>query len=115
MPDIEQQLEEDRRLRNAAREVFDGGVKAVKDDLAARSVGERIKDQAVGQIADAASEAIDVARESKGIIAGTLAALGLWAFRRPLLDKFGTLFGEQAPVQAEPLEGDETFGDDDRD
>ena len=94
MADLEKRIREDRALRNAARGVFNAGVGNVKADLAARGIGGRIADSATGQLRDAADQAIDVAKESKGIIAGTFAALGLWTFRKPLLAaKLLTLFG----------------------
>lgn len=111
MADLEKRIREDRALRNAARGVFNAGVGNVKADLAARGIGGRIADSATGQLRDAADQAIDVAKESKGIIAGTFAALGLWTFRKPLLAAVHRLFGDQASVQAEPLEESETSGD----
>jgi hypothetical protein len=111
MADLEARILEDRALRNAARGVFDAGVGTVKADLAARSIGGRMADQATGQLRDVAGQAIDVAKESKGIIAGTFAALGLWKFREPLLAAAHRLFGDQASIQAEPLVDSETSGD----
>lgn len=111
MADLENRIRENRSLRNSARGVFDAGVGTVKADLAARGIGGRIADHATGQAHDVAAEALAVARESKGIIAGTFAALGLWTFRKPLLAAAHRLFGDQASVQAETLKGNETSGE----
>lgn len=88
----EADLEQLRARRNAARSAVDAGVNQVKSDLAARSVPGRIADKARDDAFDLADQAIDVARESKGIIAGTLAALALWAFRAPLAALARNLF-----------------------
>jgi hypothetical protein len=111
MADLENRIREDRSLRNSARGVFDAGIGTVKADLAARGIGGRIADHATGQVRDVTDEALAVARESKGIIAGTIAALGLWLARKPLLAAAQKLFGDQASVQAETLEANETPGE----
>ena len=84
MNKAEQALLEDRANRNAARSLFDTRLASVKGDLAARSIGGRIADKAKSDAASAARQGLAVAKESKGIIAGTLGALALWAFRKKL-------------------------------
>ena len=104
----ERRLAADRANRTAARGVFDTNISQVKADLAARSVGGRIADQAMAETKAALTESVAVARESKGVIAGTLGALLIWAFRAPLVDAALALLrgddqddnsGDQAPVQ----------------
>ena len=104
----ERQLAEDRANRSAARGVFDANLAQVKGDLAARSVGGRIADQAVAETRAALTESVAIARESKSIIAATIGALLLWAFRAPLVDAVLAWLGgdevldddgDQAPVQ----------------
>jgi hypothetical protein len=85
MTDPAQQLAQDRDRRKRARGAFDANLAQVKDDLAARGVAGRIADQAEAEVRGAIAQGVDVARESKGIIAATLAALGLWFFRVPLI------------------------------
>lgn len=111
MSDIEHRLAEDRTIRNSARGVFDAGVGTVKADLAARGIGGRIVATATGKVRDVGNEALAVARESKGIIAGTIAALGLWTIRKPLIAAAHKFFGDQASVQADLLEDGETSGE----
>lgn len=85
MTKAERRLSEDRALRNQARGLFDGRLAQVKADLAARSVPGRIKHAAQEKAFDAVDEAVDLAKNSKGLIAATAGALALWFFRKPLL------------------------------
>lgn len=97
----ERRLSEDRSTRNTARGVFDANLAQVKADLEARSIPGRIADKADREVREAIATGLDVASESKGIIAGTLGALVLWFFREPLLAQLKDLFasGEPATVQ----------------
>lgn len=92
-----------RSRRNAARSAVDAGVNQVKADLAARSVPGRMADKARDDAFDLADQAIDVARESKGIIAGALAALAVWAFRDPLSALVRKLFRPAAVKDADAM------------
>lgn len=80
-------LDEARSARDIARETLEGRVEQVRKDYSARGIGGRIVDSAVEQGKATASETLAIARESKGIIAGTAGLLVLWFFRRPLIDK----------------------------
>lgn len=102
-----QQFADDRTTRNAARATFDARLAQVKADLEARGVGGRIADKASGEVKAALSEGLAVAKESKGVIAGTIGALLLWFFRGPALAAFEDLFKDDAepgpaPVQEQP-------------
>jgi GNAT superfamily N-acetyltransferase len=101
MSDPVDQFRADRDNRHAARGVFDAGVVQVKDDLAARGIGGRIADKAGDEAKAALDEAIEVAKDSKGIIAGTVAALALWTFRAPLLSAAQGLWGRLAPASVQ--------------
>lgn len=79
------QLEADKAVRNEARRAFDTRLAQVRQDLNARGIGKRITDKLGEEAREIISETIDVASESKGIIAGTLAALALWFFRNPIV------------------------------
>ncbi len=85
MSDPADRLAAERARRNQARGAFDTNLAQVKTDLAARGIGGRIADQAEAEVRGAVKEGLAVARESKGIIAASLAALGLWFFRVPLI------------------------------
>ena len=96
MTKAESQLATDGANRQAARAMFDARLSQVRADLEARSVGGRIADKALDETRTALGEAAAIARESKGVIAATLGALLLWAFRGPLLDAvLGWLGDEQ--------------------
>jgi hypothetical protein len=81
----EQQLEVLRMARDAARGAFDARFEQVRSDLEARGVGGRIVDKLGEDARDALGQALDVARESKGVVAGTVAALALWLLRHPIV------------------------------
>jgi hypothetical protein len=85
MSEAESRLATDRGNRKAARGLFDSRLAQVKADLAARSVPGRIKAKATDEAAKAIEQGVTIAKESKGIIAGTVTALALWFFREPLL------------------------------
>jgi hypothetical protein len=106
MTDPVEQFRADRDNRLAARGVFDAGLGQVKDDLAARGIGGRIADKATGEVRAALGEAVAVATDSKGIIAGTIAALALWAFRTPLLGAAQGLWSKLAPA---PVQDDQAI------
>lgn len=100
MSEAESRLAEDRANRKAARGLFDSRLAQVKTDLAARGVPGRIKAKATDEMAKGIEQGVTIAKESKGIIAGTAAALALWFFREPLWALGRRLIaGEQDSVQ----------------
>lgn len=86
MTDAEQRLVADRGNRNSARGLFDQRLARVKADLSARSVPARVKDWVQEQVFTALDQGIDIAKESKGVIAAVAGAVGLWFFRQPLIE-----------------------------
>lgn len=105
MSELELRIVDDRANRDAARALFDAKLTQVRTDLAARGVGGRIADTAKHEATEAMAKGLEIAAESKGIIAGTLAALALWFFRGPLIEAVQGLLGddkEPAPVQKQP-------------
>ena len=78
-------LAEARQARDAARATFDANLAQVKDDLAARGVGGRVADRLGEDARTVLGEALDIAGESKGVIAGTVAMLALWFLRQPII------------------------------
>ncbi len=77
-------LREDRALRDAAKGTFDANVAQVRADLDARGIGGRIADKATDDVKAAALEAVEIADQNRGIVAGTVGALVLWFARKPL-------------------------------
>jgi len=86
MTDQVQRLAEDRATRDAARQNFKTNFERVTGDLQARGIGERISERALREVKDLGSKTAEIAAESKGIIAGTVAAIVLWLLRKPVLD-----------------------------
>lgn len=99
-------IETDRANRKAARTLFDTRLEQVKADLAARSIGGRVADKAKGDALALVDETVAVAKNSKGLIAATIAALVAWAFRAPLLGWVATRIAPQAAVQPEAANDD---------
>lgn len=96
MNEAEQRLLSDRANRASARQLVDGGVSQVNADLAARGIGGRIKDKVTGEVGDALATGVQVARENKPVIAGTIGLLLVWFLRGPLGRLFARLFGHQS-------------------
>ncbi len=98
---------EDRANRRAARAVVEAEVAQVKADLAARGIGGRIADTATRQVRAVAGDAVEIARDSKGVIAGTIGALALWFWRKPLIDGSKRLYsrlrhrGDDSPPESD--------------
>lgn len=103
MSDPATQLAEDRRMREAAKANFSAGIAQVKADLGARSVPARVVAKAKDEATDALATGLEIAEESKGIIAGVAGAILLWLFRAPLLRKIKALGNKRraARVQAD--------------
>lgn len=82
---LEQQLREDRMLRDAARAIVEADVANLKASLAKRSIPDRIADRIGEGAHDALDEAAELATEHKGLIAAAIAAAILWLARQPLI------------------------------
>ena len=78
-------LAEARAARDAARGVFDARLEQIRIDLDARSFGGRVADRLGEDAKSVLDDALGVASESKGIIAGTIAMLALWFMRQPII------------------------------
>lgn len=80
------QLAELRALRTEAWSLVRKDVEDLREGLAARPIGQRIKDRAVDEVGEAIDMARDVAAENKTVIGLTLAALAGWFMRGPIAD-----------------------------
>lgn len=93
-----------RTARDAARDRFDAQMLRLRGDPEAQSIGERVTER-VGQDArNTLHHALDIAGESKGIIAGTVAALALWFARGPII----SWIEQQMAAHSQPKEETET-------
>lgn len=86
MSEADRTIEAARAARDAARSDFDAQLRQVRGDPETESIGGRIANRLGDDARSALDQAIDVAGESKGIIAGTIAALALWFLRHPIID-----------------------------
>lgn len=78
-------LATDRANRDAAHRVFSTRLERIKADIEARGIGSRVAGTMVEEVSGAVDMGLDVARERKGLVAGTVGALLLWIFRQPLI------------------------------
>lgn len=90
-----------RARRNVARRGFDARLEQIRADLEARGVAGRIADKASADVREAIDEAVDVASESKGVIAGAIAALAIWFFRNPILARLEAMLGDESETGTE--------------
>lgn len=84
MTNSESHLAIDRANRESALAVFTERLDRIKADITARGVGSRVADTLKEGTSEALDAGLDVAKERKGVIAGTFGALLLWIFREPL-------------------------------
>lgn len=105
------QLKADRAARDEARRIFDSRLAQVRQDLDAKGIGGRIAAKLGKDARGLMGEAIDVAGESKGIIAGTIAGLALWFFRGPIIAWLAGMLGHDEPGQNENAEYENNEGE----
>lgn len=79
------QLLADRSARDAARLDYESHLAAIKLDLEERGIGGRIADEVTEQARALFDEAVDVAENHPAVIGGTIAAIGLWVLRNPII------------------------------
>lgn len=82
---LEQQLRNDRALRNAAYALVKADIANLKDDWSRKGIGARSVDRLKDGASEVYDEAVHVASDNPGILAALLAAIGLWFARHPLL------------------------------
>lgn len=109
MSPLEARLAEDRRLRDAALDVFSTDLRFIRQDLRARSVGQRISDRIGDSAMDILDEAVDYAEANRGRVAAAAAAIVLWFARAPLLNGLARIFG--LDDEDEEQEGDDARSD----
>jgi hypothetical protein len=109
--ELEVRLAEDRKLRDAALEVFSADLRFIKQDLHARSVGKRITDRIGESALEVVDEAVDYAEANRGYVAAAVAAIVLWFTRAPLLNGLARIFG--LDDEDEEQDGDKARSGDD--
>ncbi|MEL1250351.1 hypothetical protein [Aurantiacibacter gilvus] len=108
MADPEQQLREDRALRNDAKGLVKNSIDNVKGDMAQRGFGARVASRAKDGAAQIADDSADFVRShgnqlGTGLVFGALALVG-WMFRGQIADAIYELVNqdEDAADEADP-------------
>lgn len=95
MADIEQQMREDRALRNAAKQLVSNGIGHIKGDMSQKGLGARILGRAKDGAAEIADNSSDFAKSNSLKVGGGIAlgilALGGWMFRDQIADAIANL------------------------
>jgi len=77
-------LVEARVLRDEAWALVRTDVATLRDGLAARPIGQRIRERATDEVVEVIEQARDVADDNKAIVAAIAAILAGWFLRGPL-------------------------------
>jgi len=84
MKSMDQQLAEDRALRDAALRLVKADVGFIRQDLAERGPGGRIVDRVSDATIDTVDDAVDYAQEHRVMVIGAAIAIVAWFAREPL-------------------------------
>lgn len=80
----EEMLAQQRVLRDRARAGFVARVERLRSEMAPDALAGRLIDDVTYKTRGVVVQAIEIASDNRGIVAGTAAALALWLARRPL-------------------------------
>lgn len=94
MSDPSADTEAARAERDMARSRMKQRFSSLKGGYAQKGFGARLGDQVSAKVSDVAAGAVEVARDSKGVIAGSAGLLGLWLARRPIAKLGGRLWAK---------------------
>lgn len=93
----ERRLAEIREARDAARDTFERRLGRAKVDLKPAAIKQRVVDDARHKAMELATEAIEIANDSRGVVIATGAALALWLARKPLGQAAFKLYAQWKP------------------
>ncbi len=98
----ETDLAETLQRRTEAWDRVNGNVTSLREGLAERPIGARLKDHAADRVLDAVDTAKAAAMSNRVLIGGVVAALAGWMLRRPLVRAAkGWANGWQSPADKE--------------
>jgi hypothetical protein len=80
----EESLALHRAERDAARAGLLARIERLRGDLKPDAIAGRVIDDLTYKARDVAGQAMEIATDNRGIVVGTVAALAMWAARRPL-------------------------------
>ena len=111
MSDIGRQLDEDRALRNSARDVFSKELAHVRREATPTAIGQRFADR-IGARAEAASDAAVEFTESHGrtvitVVAAAVSGAVLWFAHGPIKDGISRLLVTREEEDAGDVRGDD--------
>lgn len=87
-----------RAARDAARADLLARVEAVKPLTKPKVLGQRLRADVEIHSRNALHQAMEIAADNRGVMAGTLTALLLWAARKPLFRKATEMAPKAAPL-----------------
>lgn len=97
MSDDDSNLGEALAARNAARAALTQRLEAVRGGLADQGIGSRVRHDAAVRVQEVAEETVAVVRESRWIVAATLAVLLGWLLRNPIGSAFRRVANRVGP------------------
>lgn len=95
-------LVEHRAARNRARDEFNRQLAQARADLAPTMLKRRVLAEAQRTTLSVAQQAIEIANDSRGVVAATVAALALWLTRKPIMAEAGKLLHRYRTRNAKP-------------
>lgn len=87
----DRQLSDQRAERNRARAEFTRRLGLARTDLAPAVLKRRAVAEAQRTTISVAQQAIEIANDSRGVVAATIGALLLWVARKPIIARAGPL------------------------
>lgn len=100
----EEEVLEARRLRKAARNVFETQRDLIKSDLGAAGVGKRVATRLASDGRMLAEEAADAARSNRPIVAAGTLAVTAWLLRKPIMAFADRLLGHEQDEDTDQAE-----------
>lgn len=85
MSKLAEQVLVEKARRDEARSRFENRLANVKGDLEAQGIGSRIAGKLGEDAKEALDQAIEIADENRGVVAGTIAGLLVWFMRNPII------------------------------
>lgn len=89
MSRLEDRMEQDRALRDAALRLFKADLTVIRSEIRARGLGARVADRLGEGAMDMLDDALDYAEDNRGKVAAGIAAAALVVAHGPILRALG--------------------------